>query len=456
MNAYNDAAAAGGLDAVKEKYNRHNRHLRQKKKRQNNGGPKPNEDLAEAHAASIHGRILKQRAAIKEKESHPKGQLPDEIRPDRFVDCKSLHYCKSKNTVEVNGARVKLQNNPITAKRRGPTRTKTVRPQLTQELVSTLNSPVIDERSGEVTKIEFPNGMENVVIQCRRGSSDSALRDFHHFMVDGEGRMLNDLLDKLPNSCWKEDSLGGGRYHPVGHSTRGTPKGMPSWGAFLRATAKNEHSMMISRLLGKAFSLIARILSKHCPKILAENDKFWKMNSNAAWPTYAMQDFMWRFFCTQTFIRRWGGPKYAQTREEALTSLHLDEGDIDTLMPLFYMSGGGVDGLGGPVEDTNVQIFAEETGGASVTVKTCTRDTIVIVLMNSRRQLHGVVRSSPDFRSDGACWTTRFIPVFSEGVMHSIRKYGPSKKPWRYPENRNMPWESQQYCLPWRVPGIEE
>ena len=74
------------------------------------------------------------------------------------------------------------------------TRTKKARPrvQLTEEHSQRLQLPMIDEQSGEVTEIIFPNGRVNYVLLARRNSSCPALRALHKHM-DEHGAELDEF-----------------------------------------------------------------------------------------------------------------------------------------------------------------------------------------------------------------------------------------------------------------------
>ena len=66
-------------------------------------------------------------------------------------------------------------------------------------------------------------------------------------------------------------------------------------------------------------------------------------------------------------------------------STHYDPFDIDALMPLFYKSGSGRDGKGGPVAGTDIILFKDQMGGAAIRVETNILDTVVVILTNSKK-----------------------------------------------------------------------
>ena len=125
-------------------------------------------------------------------------------------------------------------------------------------------------------------------------------------------------------------------------------------------------------------------------------------------------------------VKRNFGPTLASD----MISTHYDPFDIDALMPLFYKSGGGKDGKGGPVAGTDIILFENQTGGAAIRVKTNIPDTVVVILTNSKKQLHGAVLSNPDFVSDPTSKTIRFIPFITVGVDNWMKR-APEERPCR-------------------------
>ena len=57
-------------------------------------------------------------------------------------------------------------------------------------------------------------------------------------------------------------------------------------------------------------------------------------------------------------------------------------------MPTIYVSGGGTTHKGGTVASTDIAVFENPTGGAGVRIRTCIKDTVVVVMSNSRQQIH--------------------------------------------------------------------
>lgn len=248
------AESMGGSDEVRCQFNKYNTISKQRKESEDSHAPQLDDELAGLREAwSLHSKIRNKRGAVKRLEAVSDG--PKVKSMDQFEGCKPLRYCPETNLAQIDGNDIDLATHPFTTERSGDKQPRK-RLQLTQEAVESLHAPVIDEHSGEVEKIIFPNGKVNAVIQARRDTKCIALRELHHFLVDGEGKEIDTLLDKLPNSCWDRDKIGGGRYHAVGFGTLGRPRGCPKGKAFLRVTACNPDSFKISALLGRALALM--------------------------------------------------------------------------------------------------------------------------------------------------------------------------------------------------------
>ena len=161
------------------------------------------------------------------------------------------------------------------------------------------------------------------------------------------------------------------------------------------------------------------------PHAMKDNRLCKNKNESVAFPFDSDQDFAWNYFSNQMIIRNFGPTMLSDN-----IATHYDPFDIDTLMPLVYKSGGGVDGLGGPVAGTDIMLFEKVTGGADVRIKTNIVDTVVVILTNSRKQLHGGVLSKPDFVYDSTAKTTRFIPYITVGVDNWMKR-APDDTPCR-------------------------
>ena len=302
------------------------------------------------------------------------------------------------------------------------TRTKKARPrvQLTEEHAIKLQLPIIDERSGEVTEIIFPNGRVNYVLLARRNSSCTALRALHKHM-DEHGGELDEFLSKLDRNRLKDD-LGGGRYIVSGFGNMGRnvsktvhPPTQPA----LRKSLKFVEHDKLAKMIGRIFSHISECIAKHCGDVHKGNQALMQ-NRNLVWPSLEYQNnSKWNWMSSQFIVRRWG-PALATDwpPEKDIVAAHTDTGDLDCTTFNCYRTGGGLRGKGGPVASTDFAAFEKATGGAGYRVKTCIEDTIVVVVLNSKRQLHGCIKSADDFIQDDLAWTTRIIPYIPQGVYN--------------------------------------
>ena len=180
--------------------------------------------------------------------------------------------------------------------------TKKTSPQMTESILSQLSEPpLINEHSNAITKIVFPNGTINYVFHARRDSKCEALSDLHQYLYDDKGQDIQDLLNAVPESEWKKDELGGGRYLPIGFGTLGTfrsckHKGVPH----MRKPFKTDPVQRLSPILGGIMSRVGRCISKYSPVCMKKNRVYKHKNERAAFPFLEDQDFAWNFF-----PRRW-------------------------------------------------------------------------------------------------------------------------------------------------------
>ena len=302
------------------------------------------------------------------------------------------------------------------------TRTKKARPrvQLTEEHAIKLQMPMIDERSGEVTEIIFPNGRVNYVLLARRNSSCPALRALHKHM-DEHGAELDEFLSKLDRNRLKDD-LGGGRYIVSGFGNMGrnvSKTVRPPTQPALRKSLKFVEHETLAKMIGRIFSHISECIAKHCGNVHEQNQALMQ-NRNLVWPSLEHQNnSKWNWMSSQFIVRRWGPALTTDwPPEKDIVAAHTDTGDLDCTTFNCYRTGGGLRGKGGPVANTDFAAFEKATGGAGYRVKTCIEDTIVVVVLNSKRQLHGCIKSADDFIQDDLAWTTRIIPYIPQGVYN--------------------------------------
>ena len=299
--------------------------------------------------------------------------------------------------------------------------TKKARPrvQLTEEHSHMLHLPVINERSSESTTIVFPNGRVNHVLIARKNSKCPQLRSLHEYMY-GTGVELDNLLSKLTKKYYLKDDLAGGRYVVSGFGNMGKnipiavrPPNQPA----LRKSLTLASHLSLSKIVGGVMSHVAECIMVHCGDVWRKNQLLMKSMKSLAWPPLVFQKRRSQWMSCQYIVRRWGtSSKEYGPGENSFVALHTDSGDVDSTMFNCYTSGGGTHGKGGPVPSSDLAVFENVKGGAGYRVKTSIEDTVVVVVMNSHRQLHGCIESQDVACPSSPTWTTRIIPYIPQGV----------------------------------------
>lgn len=347
-----------------------------------------------------------------------------------------LHYKyvgKNRRGLDVNGQTFRIDGEDVPHYHHPlgihGTATRKARPrvQLTDGHADKLKLPVIDEHSPDLTKVVFPNGRVNYVLMARRESECQAFRSLHKYMVVKQP-YLDEFLTKVGKKRLLKDDLGGGRYIASGFGTMGknvSPVVRPPNQPALRQCLKHSEHLELARIAGGVFSKIAVCIDKHCDNVYGDNQKLMKLNPNMAWPPLKFQESECNWMSSQFIVRRWG-PALAEAEwplEKEIVAAHTDQGDLDCTMFNCYTSSGGNLGKGGPVKGTDLAVFEKETGGSGFRVKTCIEDTVVIVVMNSKRQLHSCIKSRDSNVEDGAAWSTRIIPYVTLGVHNWMTRH---------------------------------
>ncbi len=324
---------------------------------------------------------------------------------------------------EIDGTSVPFSFHPTTLKSNKKARP---RAQLTDNHIAMLQLPTVDESSSDITKITFPNGMVNYVLLARQNSSCPSLQRLHNYIMTAKnGDKLDTILTLLKNSRFLTDDLGGGKYVVSGYGNlgRNTKRRPPTQPCMRKSLTLPEHDA-IANVVGGILSCVACCVQKHCEELYIKNQKLKQINPNLQWPSLKHQCLEYSWMSSQFVLRRWGpGLSKCQggtPQKNMIVSAHVDRGDLDTVMPSIYCTGGGVDGKGGRVSSTDLALFENETGGAGVHIKTCIRDTVVVVMSNSRRQLHGCIleESNAKHHDDLSAWSTRIIPYIPNGIYH--------------------------------------
>ena len=293
------------------------------------------------------------------------------------------------------------------------------RVQLTDMHAAKLRLPVIDETSPEVTKVVFPGGRVNYVLMARRTSRLPALRALHEHMQSA-GPRLDSFLSQLPGSRLVKDETAGGRYIASGFGTMGKslPRSLrpPSQPALRQCLRLHEHTAL-AEVVGGVFSRVAECIFQHCDSVHGDNQELMKDSPGMVWPPLHFQKPGRSWVSSQFVVRRWGNlDSSIWPLEKETVAAHADLGDLDCTMFHCYTTGGGRRGRGGPVAGSDLAVFEARTGGVGYRVKTCVEDTVVVVVLNSCRQLHGCIRNRRVGGSEHTSWTTRIIPFITTGV----------------------------------------
>lgn len=338
----------------------------------------------------------------------------------KYIRGRGRGLSAEEQSFHINGLPMPYRHHPLTL-HGTPTKKARPRVQLTEEHVQRLQLPIIDERSSDVTEIMFPNGRVNYVLLARRESSCPALQALHRHM-DAHGAELDAFLSKLAHKRLKDD-LGGGRYIVSGFGNMGKNVSQkirpPNQPAMRRSLRLAEH-IKLAKMLGGIFSHISECIALHCKDVYANNQSLIE-NQNLIWPPLEFQqNTKWNWMSAQFIVRQWGqgmaSPDWPLEKE--IVAAHTDRGDLDCMQFNCYSTGGGRRGKGGCVTGTDLAVFESATGGAGYRVKTCIEDTVVIVILNSRRQLHGCIKNTDDFIEDDLAHTTRIIPYIPQGVYN--------------------------------------
>ena len=317
------------------------------------------------------------------------------------------------------------------------TRTMKSRPrvQLTEEHARALKMPTIGAQSQDVTKIAFPDGTANYVMLARPNSTCKHLRSLHkHIMSEEKGNILHSFLMRQGKNSLVKDNLGGGRYFASGYGNMGrnvSPTVRPPTQPALRKSFKYAAHHELAKIVGRMYVYISKCIAEHCSDIYRANKEIAAKNPNLAWPPLEYQDVQWSWMSSQFIIRQRHPDSLTEEwpLEKDMVATHTDTGDLDCIMFHCYITGGGDRNKGGHVPGTDIAIFENRNGGAGYRVETCIEDTVVLVVYNSRRQLHGCIKPSNYVYGEGCAWSIRIIPYIPKGV-HDWMLRNPNGTPY--------------------------
>jgi hypothetical protein len=198
---------------------------------------------------------------------------------------------------------------------------------------------------------------------------------------------------------------------------------------FLSNHQYTSEATVITQCLGGIFSAVAEAVLNYVPEAFRQNESLKCNNENFSYPPLTKQSAV-SWFSTQIVIRRVGqGCTNKEWRKETnsiskkdlnVVALHADKGDVSNLQPLVYIPRGGENNKGGCVADSILLVAENEGGGKYVTIETNCEDTVCIVLLNSSKNLHGLIEG--DGKDDVNAYCTRIIPFITMNIYHYLKK----------------------------------
>ena len=222
-------------------------------------------------------------------------------------------------------------------------------------------------------------------------------------------------------------------YLPAGIAIRSGIQGSDSKLPHLIQQSAHNVIRKINSIYARVVGLQALVAKKYCYGDLLENMTTYDRNGeDCIYPTPASQrkeqtcseGLSWGIH--QVALRIMDNTLDEKTRALHRLALHTDDTDVCSKQFLTFKSMGGVDGKGGRVVDSDLLVFEHDKGGQSYRLKTSIADTVVFVLMNSSKQLHGSAKDRDTSGLDESCWCLRFIGYGRRSVLQFVgrRKKG--------------------------------
>ena len=302
------------------------------------------------------------------------------------------------------------------------------RPILSASIANMVGAQVIDNRCGDVVRIKFPSGRQNTGFAARNDSKCKYLRELHEYITNNRNG-FEELFQKVPPHLWEKDSLAGGKYLPMGMSLRSGIQGSNPRCPFLRQESAYKVCKAIAHFYENIYGRLAMLMKKYCDAKYSENHKLYEGGHDCIFPSPKAQMnsnlgtngiFIG---LSQIVLRVMDNENTSNKQNPSRTALHVDSGDVDSDQFLTFIPMGGQSNCGGHVFGTDLMVFEHEEGGASYRLRTTIPDTVVILLMNSARQLHGNVEE--DYNNipaelDRSLWSARLIGYGRSSVQHFI------------------------------------
>ena len=303
------------------------------------------------------------------------------------------------------------------------------RPVLSSSIAKKVGAQSIDNRFGDIVRIQFPSGRQNTVFFARRDSECEYLRGLHEYITNNR-QSFEELYQQVPPHLWEKDSLAGGEYLPMGLSLRSGTQGSNRSCPFLRQESAYNVCKAIAHLYGDMYGRLSIFMKKYCDVEYSVNQKLYKGGHDCIFPSPAAQtncnaNTNDLFIGLSQIVLRVMDNRNTNKQNHSRTALHVDSGDVDSDQFLTFLPMGGQGNCGGYVLGTDLMIFEHEKGGASYRLTTTIRDTVVILMMNSARQLHGNVEvdyNNITAELDRSLWSARLIGYGRSNVQQFIDK----------------------------------
>jgi len=370
--------------------------------------------------ATHQGRMVRPTRTIKiNGDRHKPKELyynPDELNP----------HTNRKGVMKVGNEKVEAPIHGYTTRSKGQ---EGCRPRSipSSDVVGMLNAPLVDETSGEVTRIQFKNGRENTVFFANGKSQCPILKRIFECFQE-YGGLIEYLCKNIPPELWIVDSLAGGKYLPGGVCFRNGIQGSNPKLPFLRVECCHNIVKQLFDIYAQIIGLEALAIKKHCGDEYAENLQTYGDADDCIFPSPASQregqnvseGLHWSLH--QVALRIMGRELNEESERLQRIAWHFDQGDVEGNQLLNFFPMGGKDGKGGRVADTDLMVFEQKYGGQCFRLRTTIEDTIVFILMNSAEQLHGNAKDEDDCEFDQDCWSARFIAFGRKNVLDFLNR----------------------------------
>jgi len=348
--------------------------------------------------------------------------------------CPHFEYDPNNQNVEekcalrVDGKKMFVDFHDLTKKERGRDGSRP-RPIINSSVAKKLNPPIIDDTGGDKVRIKFPNGRRNTVFFARKDSKCDILKQMYEFISRNKNcfELLNQMV---PSHLWEEDTLAGGKYLPMGISLRNGTQGSNSKLPFLRQASMYNVCKKLEEFYAHVCSFEAMLMDKYCGEEYIHNRETYAGGDDCIFPSPTLQknckaNSRRLYLClNQIALRIMDNKSIKNKHNPERTALHVDAGDVDSDQFLTFMPMGNNKNSGGRVANSDLIVFENQLGGLSYRLRTAIGDTVVILLMNSSKQLHGNVEDSDSdtFDFEESVFSARLIGYGCYNVQKFIER----------------------------------